>query len=440
MSYLSVVGHRSMALDANRNAAYGAALRQAIGPDTVVLDLGAGTGIHGLMAAKLGAKRVEVCFLPTVMAEAMLGQQSPPPPSLKILFLGGDRLHRGLEREMPFRVVNMYGPTENTVVSTAAAVPVSPEAGAAPPPIGSPLANTEAHVLDEHLEPVPDGIPGELYLGGAGLARCYLKRAALTAERFVPHPFGREPGARLYRTGDVARRLRSGGLEFIGRADRQVKLRGFRIELGEIEVALDGHPSVSGCAVNVGEGRAGQKRLVAHLACAAPHPSVKELRQHLSEVLPEYMIPQDFIMWESLPLTPNGKLDRRALAQREGALPAREYVSAPPSTAAEQVVAGVWTEALGVEQVGVDDDFFELGGHSLLASRVVLRLRERFRVELPLRSFFETPTISGTVENLSRAWGDRETVEEIAQTLLDVEQFSEEHIALLLSEQGLNAD
>ena len=381
----------------------------------------------------LGAKGIEACFLPTVIAEAILAQQSPLPSSLKIMFIGGDRMHRGLERELPFSVFNMYGPSEDTVAVTGAAVPVSPEDGA-PPPIGRPLANTEAHVLNERLEPVPDGVPGELYLGGVGLARCYLKRAALTAERFVPHPFSEEPGARLYRTGDVARRLRNGDLDYIGRADRQVKLRGFRIELGEVEAALGGHPSVSGCAVNVGEGRAGQKRLVAHLACAAPHPSVKELRQHLSEMLPEYMIPQDFIMWESLPLTPNGKVDRRALAQREGALPARESVSAPPRTAAEKIVAGIWMEALGVEQLGVDDDFFELGGHSLLASRVILRLREKFRVELPLRSLFETPTISGTIENLSRAWGDRETVEEIAQTLLDVEQLSEEHIALLLSE------
>jgi amino acid adenylation domain-containing protein len=349
----------------------------------------------------LDAKSVEVCFLPTVMAEAVLGQQSPLPPSLKILFTGGDRLHRGLERELPFSVFNLYGPTENTVAATGAAVAVSAESGA-PPPIGRPMANTEAYVLDEHLEPVPDGVPGELYLGGAGLARCYLKRPALTAERFVPHPFGQEPGARLYRTGDVARYLPDGNIEYLGRADEQVKLRGYRIEPGEIESALTQHPGVREAVVLMREDRPGDKRLSAYLVATGEPISRADLSNHLAEKLPRHMIPSAFVFLEALPLTANGKVDKRALPKPApaGDKEAGAYVA--PRNIKEHALADIWQLLLGVERVGVTDDFFALGGNSLLMMQVIARVQKIFDVRLPVAAFYQSPTIESLAESIRK--------------------------------------
>lgn len=266
---------------------------------------------------------------------------------------------------------NLYGPTEAAIDVTAWHCRAPALDGLVTVPIGAPIQNIRTYVLDDRLQPAPVGVPGELYLGGVGLARGYHRRAGLTAERFVPDPFGQEPGARLYRTGDLARWRPDGTLEFLGRIDHQVKLRGLRIELGEIETALRDHPGVLEAVVTVREDTPGDKRLVAYLVGEVDGSS---LRTELKQTLPDYMVPSAFVQLDALPVTPNGKLDRKALpapvaTRREAA----DFVE--PRTATERMLAGTWAEVLGVERIGIDDDFFDAGGHSLLATQVVAKIR-----------------------------------------------------------------
>jgi amino acid adenylation domain-containing protein len=299
-------------------------------------------------------------------------------------------------------LVNEYGPTEATVWSTAYRCPRdAAAAGAAVIPIGGPIPNARAFVVDGHGHPVPVGAAGELWVGGAGVTRGYLGRPGLTAERFVPDPFSGEAGARLYRTGDRVRWRADGAIDFLGRLDHQVKVRGFRIELGEIEAALRRHESVTGCAVVAREDAPGDRRLVAYIVGEA---EAEELRAHLRRSLPDYMVPASFVMLDALPLTPNGKLDRKALPAPELGSADDGYVA--PRTPVEEVLAGIWAEVLRLERVGVEENFFELGGHSLLATRVVSRVRQVFGVEVPLRALFEGPTVAelaGRVEEMRRA-------------------------------------
>ncbi|AKT41191.1 non-ribosomal peptide synthetase [Chondromyces crocatus] len=336
---------------------------------------------------------ITVCFLPTPLAEALLGEELPDGLGLRLLLTGGDTLHRGVPAGLPFRVVNHYGPTEATVVTTCAAV-AEDAPGRFPPPIGRAISNAQVYVLDAEQRLVPSGVPGEVYIGGAGLARGYLGRPGLTAERFVPDPFGGEAGGRLYRTGDLARALPDGNLLFLGRVDHQVKLRGFRIELGEVEAALQRHPAVREAVVVVREDDARQRRLVAYLVEGVDaRPSEEELRRYVGNTLPEYMVPQAVVWLEALPLTPNGKLDRKALPAPEASGLSGEGEHVAPRTDTERALAGVWSTVLGVEGIGVHDDFFALGGHSLLATQVVTRLREVFGMDLPLRALFEARTV-----------------------------------------------
>jgi acyl carrier protein len=245
------------------------------------------------------------------------------------------------------------------------------------------------------MRPVAVGVPGELYVGGVGLARGYLNRPALTAERFVPDPFSREPGARLYRTGDVCRHLPDGRVEFGGRRDAQVKLRGFRIELGEIEAAAASHPAVREAAVVARAGEGGERFLVCYAVTRTPQEAnAAGLRVYLAGRLPEYMVPQRYVFLSELPLTANGKLDRDALPAPDDTSLARTGAYEEPQEGLERALANIWGEVLKVERVGAHDNFFELGGHSLLATQVVSRVRELLRVELPLRALFEAPTIS----------------------------------------------
>ncbi|HEV3050200.1 MAG TPA: amino acid adenylation domain-containing protein, partial [Longimicrobium sp.] len=293
------------------------------------------------------------------------------------------------------RVYDLYGPSEDTTYSTftlrRAGGPVS---------IGVPISNTQAYVLDAGLRPVPVGVPGELYLGGRGVTRGYLGRPGLTAERYVPDPFSREAGARMYRTGDRIRWNADGTLEYLGRLDHQVKVRGFRVETGEIEAVLRRHEDVADCVV-MARADADEQRLVAYVVGQA---RAEALRAHVRQSLPEYMVPSAFVFLDALPLTPNGKLDRKALPAPDLASAEDRYVA--PRTPVEEVLAGIWAEVLRLERVGVEESFFELGGHSLLATRVVSRIREVFGVELPLRALFEAPTVAqlaGRVEEMRRA-------------------------------------
>lgn len=331
--------------------------------------------------------------------------------SLKIL-CGGEALPTELARQLSERgssLWNLYGPTETTIWSSL--YQVEPAQSAEPPReaielIGRPIANTELYVLDSHLQPVPVGVPGELYIGGAGLAVGYLNRPELTAEKFIEHPFSDGIGARLYKTGDRVRYRPDGNLEFLGRLDHQVKLRGFRIELGEIESLLDRHPGVRAAIVTLYEAGPDDQRLVAYVV-PAPGQAAQaqtlpdELRPYLQTRLPHYMLPSSVIVLETFPLTPNGKIDRRALPPPDTGWADRAEMVRPPRTPIEQTLAELWAGVLRLERAGIDDNFFELGGHSLLATQLIARIRETFQVELPLRRLFERPTIAGLAEILA---------------------------------------
>ncbi|HEX2079484.1 MAG TPA: amino acid adenylation domain-containing protein, partial [Longimicrobium sp.] len=321
-----------------------------------------------------------------------------PRPGMRLLS-GGEALPRTVADALlgaGAELWNLYGPTETTIWSATAPVPAE---GAIP--LGQAIANTTLYVLDPAGSPAPLGVPGELFIGGTGVARGYLNRPGLTAERFVPDPFG-APGSRLYRTGDRVRRRADGALEFLGRADFQVKLRGFRIELGEIEAALRAHPGVGGAAALVRE-ETGDARLVAYVVASDPDapPAGPELRAFLRERLPEYMVPSAFVALDAFPLTPNGKVDRRALPAPDAQAAERPFT--PPRTPREQALAGIWREVLRRERIGLDDDFFELGGHSLLAAQVLSRVRRELGVELPLRALFEASTLRALAERLGGA-------------------------------------
>jgi len=262
-------------------------------------------------------------------------------------------------------------------------------------PIGRPIANTRIYLLDEHMQPVPIGVPGELYCSGAGLARGYLKRPDLTATKFVPHPFTDTPGERLYRTGDRARYLHDGAIEFLGRLDYQVKVRGFRVELGEIEAVLRRHPSIRESVALVYEDPFGDKRLVAYIVVDPNFPpSSATLRSFLQNRLPEYMIPATFVTLDALPLTSNGKLDRRSLPMPTDLKASLDTSFVAPSTVSENLLTDIWTRVLGVECIGIHDGFFALGGHSLLATRIVSQIRTAFGLDVRLRSIFEAPTVA----------------------------------------------
>jgi amino acid adenylation domain-containing protein len=343
----------------------------------------------------LVAEGITLSFLPTPLAEAVLALEWPGRVALRTLLTGGDQLHHYPSPTLGFAVANHYGPTESTVVASCAVLSAKDHA-AGLPPIGRPISNTQIYLLDQQMRPVPAGVPGELYIGGASLARGYLGRPSLTAEKFIPDPFSTQPGARLYRTGDLARHLPDGQIEFRGRIDTQVKLRGFRIELGEIETCLMQHPAVRDCAVTIWADETGDKRLVAYVAAAREtNPTPGDLRARLQEQLPDYMLPSAYVFLDELPLTPSGKIDRRALPAPATALSARRDGSGAALTPVEEILSGIWSEVLRAERVGADDNFFELGGHSLQATQVISRVREAFQLELPLRLLFESPTITG---------------------------------------------
>jgi amino acid adenylation domain-containing protein len=359
--------------------------------------------------AEIGAvvrdRGVTTLWLTAGLFNAMIEACPATLSGLRQLLVGGEALsvphvERALALLPGVTLINGYGPTEGTTFTTCHTIVAATGPGSIP--IGRPLAGTLAHVLDADLAPVPAGVAGELCAGGDGVARGYLNRPGLTADRFRPDPRGARPGARMYRTGDLVRLRPDGDLEFLGRADGQVKIRGYRIELGEIEAALAQHPSVGAVVVLAREDTPGDKRLVGYVVPrgAAPEPSA--LRAHLEASLPPYLVPHAYVFLEALPLTANGKVDRRALPPP--AAPAAPAFVAP-HTAIEEVVAALCADVLGLDRVSVEDDFFALGGHSLSAARVLARLGPALGVALPLRAFFEAPTVATLASVVEAARG-----------------------------------
>ncbi|MEH2206140.1 MAG: amino acid adenylation domain-containing protein [Nostoc sp.] len=362
-------------------------------------------------------------FVPAMLQVFLSAEGLEKCQSLVRVFASGEALPAQLQQRffnrLDAQLHNLYGPTEAAVdvtfweckdcVTNQKIVP-----------IGRPIANIQIYLLDKYLNPVAIGVTGEVYIGGVGIGRGYLNRPELTAEKFIPNPFSDE-AAHLYKTGDLARYLANGEIEYIGRIDYQVKIRGFRIELGEIEAAITQHPTVRETVVVVCDDSADSKRLVAYVVLQKEQIlTTFELRDFLESKLPSYMIPSAFIILEALPLTPNGKVDRKALPIPEST----QILSSDiilPSTPIENLLAGIWAEILGIEKVGIDNNFFELGGHSLIATRVISQIRQVFQVELPLRDLFEKPTIAGLAKEIEKAIevdsGDRATnIERIARS------------------------
>ncbi|HYR09716.1 MAG TPA: amino acid adenylation domain-containing protein, partial [Longimicrobium sp.] len=345
------------------------------------------------LLALLRDRAVTVATLPPSLLAALPADELP---ALRTVVSAGEAVSADVVARWGAgrRFVNAYGPTETTVCATVSIDP--PTSGR--PPIGWPIANVRAYVLDARMQPVPVGVPGELYVGGVGVVRGYLGQPVQTAERFVPDPFGSDAGARLYRTGDLGRWLADGTIEFLGRADFQVKVRGFRIEPGEIEARLAEHEDVREAVVVARENEAGDRRLVAYWVGEAVE--IDALRAHLSARLPEHMVPAAYVHLEMLPLTPNGKVDRKALPAPEGDAYARRGYEAPVGET-EKALAAIWAEVLGVERVGRWDNFFELGGHSLLAVRVISRIRQTLEAEVALADLFSHPTVESLSARVS---------------------------------------
>ncbi|WP_438016891.1 amino acid adenylation domain-containing protein [Sorangium sp. So ce315] len=361
------------------------------------------------LARTIDERRISVAHFVPSMLRTFLDEQGERPlaSSLRHVICSGEALgaelaSRFLARAGGARLHNLYGPTEAAVDVTAWEC----ERGRheALVPIGYPIAGIHIHLLDASGQPVPVGVPGELYIGGVGVARGYLGQPALTAERFVPDSFGDEPGARLYRTGDLARYRPDGAIEFLGRTDHQVKLRGFRIELPEIELALSQHPAVRDAAVLLQAQPQGDPALVAYVAPReGQNTSARELQEHLAARLPAYMVPAWFVFLEALPLSPSGKLDRRALAALSPSVATSD--DAPARTPVEEVLMQLWATVLGLERVGASDDFFAMGGHSLLATQLMSRVRGAFGVDVPLQALFEAPTLRAFAARIEAARG-----------------------------------
>jgi len=357
-------------------------------------------------------------------------------PEVKVVIVGGEACPAELvNRWAPGRrFLNAYGPTEATVGSTI----YECVADGQPPPIGRPIANKQTYILDHHLQPVPVGVSGELYIGGIGLARGYWDRPDLTAESFIPNPFSGEPGARMYRTGDLAQYLPDGNIRFLGRIDQQVKIRGYRVELGEIEAVLGGHPSIhQAFALVRQEPETENRRLVAYaVPNQKPMPTVSELQVFLKEKLPDYMVPSAFIVLDDIPLTASGKVDRSALPAPEWSRDVLEAEYIAPRTPVEEVLATIWSQVLGVERVGVHDNFFELGGHSLLATQVISRVRDTLQVEIPLRVIFDSPTVAGMAGFITSQQAKVAAEEQLDQMMTELEQMPDEEIEQVLFEEN----
>jgi amino acid adenylation domain-containing protein len=392
--------------------------------------------------AELGAilkdNRVTTLWFTAGLFHLMVDERLEDLKGVRQLLAGGDVLSAShVERYLSAAgdgavLINGYGPTENTTFSCTHRMNSGWRSEGASVPVGSPIANTHAYVLDQQMELAPVGVAGELYVGGDGLARDYLRRPALTAEKFVPHPFSSVPGARLYRTGDQARWLPDGSIEFLGRIDQQVKIRGFRVELGEIEAPLNRYEGVREAVVVARAGESGARRLVAYVVFETEEVSSDKLRSYLQQQLPPYMVPSQFVSLTELPLTANGKVDRRALPdpEIERATVAREFCG--PRTPAEEMLASIWSEVFRLSRVGIHDSFFELGGESILAIKLISRVNKDFDIELPVRALFEQPTIAELAPLIVRDQAERSDEAELLKLLEELGDVSEDEARSLL--------
>lgn len=349
----------------------------------------------------LVANGMTLSFLPTPLAERVMQLDWPANTALRFMLTGADTLHRYPTKELPFTLVNNYGPTECTVVATSGRV--SSDCHDELPAIGRSISNTTAYLLNENLSPVGMGETGELYIGGAGVARGYRNQPGLTAERFVSDPFSAEPRARMYRTGDLARIRPDGQLAYVGRVDEQIKILGYRIEPGEIEAAIDRHAAIAESVVVARGCDCADLRLTAYLTLRNGNtPSATELRESLKASLPDYMLPSVFVKLESLPLTANGKIDRSQLPEPSIENTLREENFSAPSSPIEERLAKIICELFNLQAVSVNDNFFLLGGHSLLGAQLIVKIRSAFGVDLTLRTLFDTPTIAELSREIER--------------------------------------
>ncbi len=372
------------------------------------------------------ANGITASFLPTALAEEMVELSWPKETQLRFLLTGADTLRRRPPMGLPFAFVNNYGPTECTVVSTSGVVNAG-DFSSELPSIGKPIDNVHAYVVDEHLQPVPAGTPGELLIGGANVGRGYLNLPELTAQKFIPDPFSNDPKARLYRTGDLVRCLPNGEIAFMGRIDDQIKIRGYRIEPEEVIAALNDHPDVDANVVIASMHPAGDKRLVAYVVAKGNIAlSARSLRESLAERLPDYMIPSTFVQVERLPVSASGKLDRTALPAHTLGNTLHEDAYEAPQTEIQERVALIVANLLGVERIGIDDNFFNMGGHSLLGAQMIARISDTFGVELSLLSVFDDPTVRGMSAEIERLF------------LAKLESMSEDEAQRLLAAQDGN--
>ena len=378
-------------------------------------------------------QKVNTLWLTSALFNMMINTMPQGLLGIKKLLIGGEFLsinhvHRALELLPETKIINGYGPSECTVFTCCYPIPQQLGENVNSIPIGKPIGDRTVYILDENLHRVPVGVPGELYVGGASVARGYLNQPKLTLEKFILNPFEAAAGGKLYKTGDLVRRLPDGNLEFIGRIDTQVKIRGFRIELAEIEIVLIQHPDIKEVVVIARGDEPGQKLLVAYLVAKDHAPNPSSLRNFIKEKLPDYMIPTAFVCLESLPLTPNGKINRRALPVPEQTHRNIEIDFVAPSTPVEKELATIWTEVLKLPQVGINDNFFELGGHSLLATQAISRLREVFSLDFPLRYLFENPTIAELAQKVIEQQIEQAENDELSRILAEVDQLSEEEV------------
>jgi len=352
------------------------------------------------LAEIVRAHRVTTLWLTSSLFNSMIDDAPEIFTGVRQLLIGGESLspshvRKALATLPDTHIINGYGPTESTTFACCYAIDHLLPEDVRSIPIGHPISNTQVYVLDKNLQPVPIGIPGELYIGGPGLARGYLRRPDITAERFLPHPFSKKIGARLYKTGDLVRYRADSTIEFLGRLDAQVKIRGFRIELGEIDAVVAQHPNTKECATILYKDASGEKRLVTYLvAHEQTEDIVQNINRYLKELLPEYMLPSAVLCIPTLPLTPNGKFDWRSLPPPDRQSMAVRETSVSPRNALETSLAKIWSEVMDIESIGIHDNFFDLGGHSLMATRVITRMSRIFHIPFSIQILFEAPTIA----------------------------------------------